>query len=275
MRRTITAIVPAFNEARNIRDCLASLDWVDELLVVDSGSTDGTLEIARELADTVLQHEYKYSAAQKNWTIPQAKYAWVLLLDADERCTADLKAEIIAILNAQQDPPHGAYWIYRRNHFLGREIKYCHWDHDRVIRLFQRDNYRYENFKVHAEIQPQVNVGRLNNRLLHHPYRDLDDYFKKLIRYTPWGAEKALRNGLRGGVIHIIFRPAWEFFRRYFLYLGFMDGVHGLVISLTSAIMIAFRYIKLWEICTKDYCRDTYLANLPGGEREDPGRGGA
>ena len=116
---------------------------------------------------------------------------------------------------------------------------------------------------VHAELQPQENVGRLKNRMWHSAYQDLDDYFKKMLRYTPWGAKKALRKGMRGSIMNVIINPSWEFFRRYFLYLGFMDGVHGLIISLTSATMIMFRYIRLWELTHKDYCkeeRETILA---------------
>lgn len=263
MKRKITGIVPAFNEEVNIRECLESIKWVDELIVVDSFSTDKTLDIAKEYTDAIYQHEYKYSTAQKNWIIPQASHEWILLLDADERCTPELRKEIEDTLNSDEEPEHGAYWIYRRNHFLGKEIKHCHWDHDRVIRLFKRDDYHYEDVKVHGEIYPQDNVGKLEKRLMHYAYRNLNDYFKKLLRYTPWGAEKALNKGIKGNLLHIIVNPAWEFFRRYFLYLGFLDGMHGLLISLTSTAMILFRYIKLWEICNKDYCRDVYLANFP------------
>jgi len=247
-RRKVTGIVPVFNEEENIRACLESISWVDELIVVDSFSTDRTVEIAREYTDKVYRHEYKYSTAQKNWIIPQASHEWIFLLDADERCTPELRAEIEALLDAEEDPPHGAYWIYRRNFFLGKEIKHCRWNKDKVIRLFLRDRYRYEDVEVHGEIQPQDDVGVLRGRIEHYSYRTLDDYFTKLLRYTPWGAEKALKQGTRGRVFHILFRPAWEFFRRYVLYLGFLDGVHGLILSLTSAASVMFRFIKLWEL---------------------------
>ncbi|MFC1583037.1 glycosyltransferase family 2 protein [Planctomycetota bacterium] len=124
MKRRITGIVPTFNEERNIRDCLESLKWVDELLIVDSFSTDGTLDIAREYTDRIIQRDYEYSASQKNWAIPQAEHEWILLLDSDERCTPELQKEIEAILNAEEEPAHTAWWTYRRNHFLGKPIKY-------------------------------------------------------------------------------------------------------------------------------------------------------
>ena len=261
MKRTLTAIVPTYNEERNIQQCLESLTWADELLVVDSFSTDNTMNIVKKHADTILEHEYGYSAKQKNWAIPQAQHEWILLLDADEICTPELHAEIESILNADNEPPHGAYWIYRRNHFLGKEIKHCHWNHDRVIRLFKRDNYSYEDFMVHAELQPQDNIGILHERLLHFPYRDLDDYFKKLMRYTPWGAKKAIRKGMKGSLINVIINPAWEFFRRYIIYAGFLDGSRGLLISLTSMAMILFRYIKAWEL--------VHVHHMVPGEKHD------
>ena len=266
MRSKVTGIVPTFNEERNIEQCLKSLHWVDELLVVDSGSTDRTVEIAKQYADTVLVHEYKYSAAQKNWTIPQAKNEWIILLDADEQCTDGLQREVEEILESD-NPEHGAYWIYRRNHFLGKEIKHCRWNHDKVIRLFKRDGYCYEDLMVHAEITPQDNVGRLKHRLVHHSYHDLDDYYKKLIRYTPWGAKKLLNKGKRGSVVYILFNPAWEFFRRYFLYLGFLDGIHGLILCLTSSVMVLFRYVSLWDMSQGDKRKGETLGSPPGGEK--------
>lgn len=251
-KRKITGIVPAFNEEQNLRECLESLSWVDELIVVDSFSTDSTADIAREFTDNVLQHEYKYSTAQKNWVIPRAAHEWIILLDADERCTPELRDEIESVLSDEKDPEHGAYWIYRRNFFLGKEIKHCRWNKDKVIRLFKRDDYRYEDLEVHGEIQPQDNIGILKSRIVHCSYRTVDDYLLKLCRYTPWGAQKNRRQGIRGTFFHILFRPAWEFFRRYILYLGILDGLHGLILCLTSSASVMFRFIKLWELDRKE-----------------------
>jgi len=247
-RRKITGIVPAYNEEKNLKECLESLSWVDELIVVDSYSTDSSADIAREFTDTVVQHEYRYSTAQKNWIIPQASHEWILLLDADERCTPGLRIEIEEILSRENESEYNAFWIYRRNFFLGREIKHCRWNKDKVIRLFKRDDCRYEDVEVHGEIQPQDKAGTLKNRIEHYSYRSIDDYLCKLHRYTPWGAEKALKKGSRGRLFHILFRPIWDFFRRYIVYLGFLDGIHGLILCLTSSASVMFRFIKLWEL---------------------------
>jgi len=149
-RPPLTVIVPTFNEESTLRDCLDSVRFADEILVVDSYSSDATVAIARELGARVLQHEYVYSAKQKNWSIPQATHEWVLLVDSDERVTPELRDEILALLAS--GPRHDGYWILRANHFLGRRIRRCGWGTDKVIRLFRRDVARYQDREVHAEI---------------------------------------------------------------------------------------------------------------------------
>ena len=135
-RPSLSVIVPTFNEETTLRDCLESVRFADEILVVDSFSTDATVDIARGCGARILQHEYGYSARQKNWAIPQATHPWVLLVDSDERVTPGLKEEILALLGA--GPKHDGYWILRANHFLGRRMRRCGWGTDKVIRLFRR-----------------------------------------------------------------------------------------------------------------------------------------
>ena len=144
----LTVIISCFNEEKMIGDCLASVRFADEIIVVDSFSTDRTLEIARPVVTKLLQHEYVNPAAQKNWAIPQATHQWILILDADERATPELAAEIQAIL---QNPKNDGYWIRRRNFFWGREIRYGNWQNDKVLRLFRRDKGRYVDVQVHAK----------------------------------------------------------------------------------------------------------------------------
>jgi len=143
MSAKLSAIIPTFNEEENLRECLESVRWADEVLVVDSFSQDRTVEIASELGARVVQHEYVNSAAQKNWAIPLALHPWVLLVDADERVTLDLRDEIRELLTVE--PPFDGYWIRRANHFLGRRMEHCGWETDRVIRLFRRDVARYQD----------------------------------------------------------------------------------------------------------------------------------
>ncbi len=245
MRQKISGIVPTYNEENKIEDCLKSLDWVDELIVVDSFSTDNTLAIVKKYADKVIQHKYNYSASQKNWIIPQTKYEWIILVDADERVPEELKEEILKVL---EQPSKKAYWIYRDNFFLGKRIKHCGWNEDKVVRLFTKD-HRYEDVKVHAEIiTNKKETGVLKAKLVHYPYENIGDYFVKLRRYSKWSAEKSFVKGKRTTVFHIFFIAPLVFLKKYIVLAGFLDGFHGLILSLFASISALMKYIKLWEL---------------------------
>ena len=243
-RRPLTAIVPTYNEKANLDAVLDSVRFADEVLVVDSFSTDGTAEHARGLADRVIQREYGYSASQKNWAIPQAAHEWVLLVDADERVTPELRAEIETIL-AQEDLPERSFWIRRENHFLGRRVRYSGWQNDRVIRLFRRE-CRYADKRVHAEINSGAPAGTLSAPLQHFTAERLGPYLSKQDRYSTWKAEMALARGLRPKAGHFLVEPVWHFFRRYVLQGGVLDGYRGLVISALEGNSVLLRYIKLY-----------------------------
>lgn len=243
-RHKVTAIVPTFNEAANIVECLQGLRWADEIIVVDSFSTDGTVELARPLATKVVQHEYVYSAKQKNWIIPQAANEWIFLVDADERCTPELAAEVQAVLAATE---HDAYWIYRRNFFLGKEIRHSGWNTDKVIRLFKRE-HRYQDFNVHAEIiVPSGNVGKLKARFLHYTIDSLDQFFEKRQRYALWGSRDLQNRGKTGSVGSAIGHGLGNFLKMYVLRLGFLDGAHGFMLAFLYSYYTAAKYIRLWE----------------------------
>lgn len=249
MRQKISAIVPTYNEENKIEGCLKSLDWVDELIVVDSFSSDKTVSIAKKYTDKVIQHEYEYPAKQKNWIIPQVSNKWVILLDADERVTSALKDEILQLL--EKGPGKSAYWIYRRNFFLGKEIKHCGWQKDRVVRLFTKE-HRYEDIRVHEEIKiKKEQTGVLSEKLIHYSYKNMKDYFIKLERYSKWGAEKSFAKGKRANPFNILFAPLGMFFKRYFVNFGFLDGIHGLVLSLLATVSVSLKYIRLWELQEK------------------------
>ena len=246
MTAKITALVPTFNEEENLRDCLASVRWADEIFVVDSFSPDRTLEIAREFSARMVQHEYVNSAAQKNWAIPQASHPWVLLVDADERVTPELGEEIRRIL--AEGPRFGGYWIRRSNHFLGRRMKHCGWETDQVIRLFRRDLGRYQEREVHAEILLPGPLPVLRHPLLHYSFRSFRQYWRKMQLYSDWGASQLYKEGRRAGWISVGLRPPLRFFKMYFLRLGFLDGVHGLVLCMLAAFSVFLKYAKLWEL---------------------------
>jgi glycosyltransferase involved in cell wall biosynthesis len=250
MTARLTALVPTFNEEETLRDCLESLRWVDEILVVDSFSRDGTLEIAREFSARILQHAYENSAAQKNWAIPQATHPWVLLVDSDERVTPELREEIRGIL--AEGPRGDGYWIRRANHFLGRRMKHCGWETDKVIRLFRRDVARYQEREVHAEIDLPEPLPVLRHPLLHYSFRSFAQYWRKMQIYSDWGASQLFREGKRAGWAAIALRPLIRFLKMYLLRLGFLDGIHGLVLCMLAAFTVFLKYAKLWELGRRD-----------------------
>lgn len=257
----ITAIIPTFNEEINIREAIESVQWCDEIIVVDSFSRDSTVNIVKSFPSVrLLQHEYQHSAAQKNWTIPQASCPWIFLLDADERPTPELVAEIKAAVGAGAD--YSGFWIYRRNHFMGKRINYSGWQSDKVIRLFKRDDCRYQNKHVHAEIETTGKIGFLKHKLIHYTYKDLSSYLKKADRYTTWGAldrfQKFEKSGHKIGLPYLLLRPIGRFLRHYFLRLGMLDGVHGFVISGLSATNVFIRGLKIWRLQQGEKIEDPF-----------------
>lgn len=243
----VTALIPCKNESHNIAQTLSSVSWCDEILVVDSFSTDDTLDKAKQFPVKILQREYVNSANQKNWAIPQAAHEWILLVDADERVTPELQNEIQAIL--QQEKIHeNAFWIYRKNYFLGKEIKYSGWQRDKVIRLFKRDICRYEVKHVHAEIQTEGLVGKLKNKFVHNTYKNMQHYLEKWDRYSTWSAEDAARRNIKPGVFHFVVKPAFRFLKHYIVDLGFLDGIPGLIICSLAAGGVFMRYTKLYAL---------------------------
>lgn len=241
----LTAIIPTGNEIHNIEAVMASVSFADEILVVDSFSTDGTYEKAVALGARVIQRTFQYAASQKNWAIPQAKNEWILLVDADERVTPKLKHEILENLTS---PKKGvvAYWIGRNNHFMGEKVNYSGWRNDKVIRLFKRDFCKYEDKHVHEEIITDGTIGKLNNKLYHNTYTSFNAYMEKMNRYATL---QALDYDKKTGPLtpyHFIIKPFWGFFKHYIVQSGFRDGVVGLCIGYIQGYVVFMRYVKLW-----------------------------
>ena len=256
MPAKLSVLIPCKNERRNIRPCIESVRSIaDEIIVADSGSTDGTLDIARDAFQhcdaecRIIEREYVNSADFKNWAIPQCKHEWVLLVDADERIPEALADEIRTELDA---PPTnvGGYWFGRDNHDLGYPIGRCGWNTDDVTRLFRRDASRYQTRHVHAEVDlPPERVERLDTPLVHYTTWNTDDYLFKLNRYANWGAmnfrdETRHKPTLRS----LLFRGPLRFFQLYVLRLGFLDGVPGLQVCAFTAFYSFLKQAKLWEM---------------------------
>ena len=242
--KRITAIIPTFNEQHNIVDVIKSVDFADEIMIVDSFSTDKTVELATPLVDTILQRKYENSASQKNWSIPQAKYQWILLLDADERVKKELKKEILSVLESKTN--YSAFWIKRENYFMGKKIYFSGWRGDRVIRLFKRDECKYEEKYVHAEIVTKGKIGILKNKLTHNTFKSKDDYLKKLERYAKWQAKDYDKKTGSITIFHTLIKPIFRFIKHYFIQLGILDGYVGFIISFyqAKAVKMRYKYLK-------------------------------
>jgi len=246
-RRRISAIVTTFNEADAIARCLESLAWCDEILVVDSNSTDATREIAdRYEGVRVLRRTYYGAASQKNWAIDRCRHDWILILDADERVTPELQSEIENILPTPVAAT--AYSIKRRTHALGSEVRFSGWQHDRVVRFFHRGDARYPNRRVHADMQTLKKPETLEAALDHHMVDTLEEYTARTRRYAFWGAAQLWRDGRRNiGLWHVLVRPVWRFFRTYVLQLGVLEGVRGLVMCGVPAYGTFLKYATVWS----------------------------
>ncbi|MFI8377990.1 glycosyltransferase [Leeuwenhoekiella sp. NPDC079379] len=243
-RKKLSVLIPTFNEEANLEQALQSVDFADEIIIVDSFSTDKTLEIAKRYSATILQRNYENSASQKNWAIPQATHKWILIIDADERITPSLKDEILITLQ-NPDPELAGYWIYRRNHFKNKVISYSGWQNDKVIRLFKHDQCKYENKSVHAEIKCTNKIGILQNKIDHFSFKSEKQYVDKLRTYAFWQAKDYDKITGKLTAYHFILKPCWRFFKHYVLQQGFRDGLPGYTISKLQAYAVRMRYIEL------------------------------
>ena len=241
-RRKLTVIIPCYNEERNIERCLQSVLWADEILVVDSFSTDRTLEIAQQYTSRILQHEYRNSAAQKNWAIPRAGHDWILLVDCDETVSKPLGDEIRGLLG--RAPARDGYWIYRNNFLLGKRVKYSGWGRDRVLRLFRKDLGRYDEKRVHAEIRIE-NTGMLKACLDHNSISSISAWVNKINRYSSWKAEDKYEKKVGAPILHVLFRPPIRFVKDFIFRLGILDGWRGFLIAAMSAFAELIMAAKL------------------------------
>ena len=241
----LSVIVITKNEASQIQECLRSVSFADEVVVVDAGSTDGTVALAEGLgARVVVTQDWPGFGPQKNRALAQARGRWVLSLDADERVGAELAARIRDVVASDRDAPAG-YEISRLSSFCGQWMRHGDWYPDRVVRLFRREAARFSDDLVHERLLVEGPVGRLSGELFHHTMRDLDDALDKLNRYSSGRAVDKLRAGARGGLATALGHAAWAFARAYLLRLGCLDGRLGFVLAVYIAEGTYYRYLKM------------------------------
>lgn len=246
MNATLSVILITKNEEQNVAECLASIRWANEIIVVDAESTDRTVEIARTFTPHVFIEPWAGFAMAKQFALDRATGEWILWIDADERVTDELAEELHAVI-ATNDASMNAYRIARRAFFLGKWIRHCGWYPGYVVRLFRRSAARFSDHDVHEEVLVDGSIGTLKSDMLHYTDRDLAHYFQKFNRYTSLAADRSHHDGKRASVFDIMLRPGWMFLRMYFFKLGFLDGMHGFVLSVLSASYVLTKYAKLWE----------------------------
>lgn len=247
-RHSVAVAIITLNEAQNIRRTLESVRWASEIVVLDSGSTDGTPEIARSLGAKVFHQPWLGFARQKNAALERCTADWLLSLDADEEVMPELAQSILqAVATAPSDV--AGFWVARRNYFLGRWIRRGGFYPDRKLRLFRRGAGQFQDRPVHETATVEGQTRALTGDLLHHAYPTLSGYLDHLNRYSSLGAEAVVGRGRIGfNLANIIFRPAFTFVYNYFIRLGFLDGREGLLLHLYHAAYVSWKYAKAWEL---------------------------
>ena len=244
----VTATVITYNEAANIQAALESLSWADEIIVVDSESTDDTVTIARRFTKHVIVRPWPGYIAQKNFAAEQATHEWIFSLDADERVTPELAAEVTALVS--RGPGAAGYRVPRVTFHLGRWMRSTDWYPDYQLRLYDRRRARWAGKYVHESVKADGPVEYLRSELQHFAYRDLAHHLETMDRYTTLAARQMFEEGRRAGFFHLMVHPPAAFFRNYVLRGGFRDGKAGLMVSAMNARYVRLKFAKLWELCS-------------------------
>lgn len=245
----LSVVVITKNEQANLRRCLASVLFADEIVIVDDNSTDGTRAIAADFGAKIISPEWIGFGPAKRAGVAAASGDWILSLDADEEVTSELADEIKQIVT--MDANFFGYEMPRRTQFLGRWIYHCGWYPDQVLRLFRRGRGNFTEARVHETVELSGPAGRLKGEILHYSYPDLESYFEKFNRYTTIAAEQGVAEGRRPGGYDIIVRPLAAFIKHYFTKRGFLDGVEGFLISVLSSVHVMVKYAKMRHLARR------------------------
>ena len=241
-RQKLSVALITFNEEKRIRDALESVKWADEIVVVDSLSTDNTVEICREYTEHVYQIPWRGHVAQKQLATDKTSHDWVLSIDADERVSPELAVEIQRVL--AEMPQHAGYSMPRRTFYLGDWINHCGWYPDAKLRLFDKHRGRWGGKNPHDKVEVQGTTGRLHHDLYHYTYEDIAHHVRTLNSYSSISAEHKVKRVTGTG---IFLRTVLTFFKKFILKQGFRDGTRGLIVCLLASFTVALKYAKVWE----------------------------
>ncbi|MFH6768321.1 glycosyltransferase family 2 protein [Gaetbulibacter aquiaggeris] len=244
----LSAVIITYNEEEHLEKCLSSLKGIaDEIIVLDSYSTDRTAEICKSFNTTFIQHKFEGYIEQKNHALSLAKNDYILSLDGDEVLSEDLKT---SILNIKSNWKFDGYFVNRLNNYCGQWIKHSDWYPDKKLRLFKKGSGEWKGINPHDcyVLKKGLKSGKLNGDLLHWMYRDYSEHNQKIEDFTTIASEAYFKLGIKSSVWKIIYRPFWSFFKAYFLRLGFLDGINGLIICVQTYHGTFLKYIKLYRL---------------------------
>jgi glycosyltransferase involved in cell wall biosynthesis len=242
----ISALAITYNEAATIEKFIRSLSFADEIIIVDSYSTDNTVELAKQLDAKVLVRGFDNFSNQKNFALQQAKHDWVMFFDLDETISKALTQEL---KNAIENPGNTVAFKVKRNfHFMGKHIKYSGFQNDAVVRVFKKNKAIYSSNLVHETLEVNGKVETLKHKSDHFSYKGFDHYNNKLTQYSKLQAQALYNKNIRPNLYHFLVRPCYRFWHQYLIRLGFLDGKEGFILAYTSAFAVFKRYLYLWTL---------------------------
>lgn len=249
-KQKVSVVIITLNEERHIKDLLEDIDFADEIIVVDSYSTDNTLAIINTFTNVkLIQNHFINFTDQRNFALDQVTNSWVLFIDADERLTPDLKQEIVKIINSKD--PVSAYLIYRTFMFKNRKLNFSGWQTDKIFRLFDKNKCRYtEDRMVHEKLNVQGKSKILKHKLIHFSYVSFQDYKAKMYSYGILKANEKQKKGQRWSFFLMLFHPLYTFLYQFIIRLGFLDGYKGIIICYLNAYSVFVRYKALKQLKT-------------------------
>jgi glycosyltransferase involved in cell wall biosynthesis len=253
-KHKVTAFIPVQNVEDVIEECLKSVTWADEILIIDAFSTDKTIEICRKFSNVrILQHEYLNSASQRSWGMPQASHEWVFIIDSDEQCTPALHDEIEKILSIEKIPCNG-YRVHLKTMFFGKLLKHDthlgHWG-KRLVKKDQTVKYAVRRVHSTMNISKMEWIKNKKAYIIHNPIRDFASQWRKMIRYATWAAEDMYERGKKAHWYNFILHPAHKFLFFFIIRRGFGDGIRGAIICSIAASAVFMKYFKLFELHNK------------------------
>ncbi len=243
----ISAAIICFNEEDKIERCLQSVVWADEIVVLDSFSSDKTVEICKKYTDRVYQHAFEGHIQQKNRVLDLCNYEWVFSIDADEVMTGELVDEILAMIE-RGEPLIDGFYVRRKIWYLGKWIKHGNWYPDYKLRLFRRSKARWGGINPHDKIILNGESKKLKGELLHYSYDNVEDQINTINKFTTIMSKEYFRLGKKAGYTNLIFRPFFSFFKSYVIKRGFLDGKRGFIIAVLESYYVFLKFVKVYEL---------------------------